>query len=360
MRGRSFFISFLVILLVLPTFAYSQSETESEKTVEIVKRANSTQTTFTIQIPASNKSDIDYYTTFNSYASFGRYAASNQPIIIVEDETTQKSQTRRDTSKSENTTRQFISREHTAGQDGIDVLKLAGTGFLNQFTNWDTVLLLGATGGMTYMLSLDEMHQQQVIQRANVLGTFGHKFSDIAGLMLNIPIFQVGGYFWGRTTNNEKLIQFTMDVTATHVISLLEVGAISQIPFHQRPNVARGLEAEGSGGINDVFRGASSFPSGHIVGVSVLMFKSWEYYGWRAGVPATIATALIGWSRIESGDHYLTDVFGAIALTGIASLSTTRTFDIVTRGITTSDGGRFVVTPVIGANKWGVSVTRIF
>jgi membrane-associated phospholipid phosphatase len=97
-----------------------------------------------------------------------------------------------------------------------------------------------------------------------------------------------------------------------------------------------------------------------MVGVSVLMFKSWEYYGWRAGIPATIATALIGWSRLESGDHYLTDVLGAVALAGIASLSTSRKFDIVTRGITTSDGGRFVVTPFIGTNNWGVSATRTF
>lgn len=279
---------------------------------------------------------------------------------MVEDETKKKSQAIENTSKSEISSRQFISREHTVGQDGIDVLKLAGTGFLNQFTHWDSVLFLGATGGITYMLTLDEMHQQQVIQRANIIGTHGQKVGDITGLMLNIPIFQVGGYFWGRVTNNEKLIQFTMDVMATHGLTLLEVGAISQIPFHQRPNVARGLEDERSGGINDVFRGASSFPSGHMVGVSVFMFKSWEYYGWRAGIPATIATTFIGWARIEAGDHYLTDVFGAVALSGIASLSTSRKFDIVTRGITTSDGGRFVVKPVIGTNNWGVSVSRTF
>ncbi len=313
MRSRYFFISFLITLLVLPAFAYSQSKTES-----------------------------------------------NQPIIVSEDETTIKSQTQKETSKSENPSRQFISREHTAGQDGIDVLKLAGTGFLSQFTNWDTVLLLGATGGMTYMLSWDERHQQEAIQRANVIGTSGQKIGDIAGLMLNIPILQIGGYFWGRATNNEKMVQFTMDVLATHIVTILEVGAISQIPFHQRPNVVKGLEDEGSGGINDVFRGASSFPSGHMVGVSVLMFKSWEYYGWRAGIPATIATALMGWARIDSGDHYLTDVLGTVALSGIASLSTTRKFDIVTKGIPTSDGGRVIVTPVIGANNWGVSVTRTF
>lgn len=68
----------------------------------------------------------------------------------------------------------------------------------------------------------------------------------------------------------------------------------------------------------------------------------------------------MGWARIEAGDHYLTDILGTVALSGIASLSTSRKFDIVTRGITTSDGGRFVVTPVIGANNWGVSVKGTF
>lgn len=313
MRGRYFFISFLVTLLILPAFAYSQSKTEG-----------------------------------------------NQPIIRAGDETANKSQTPQETSKSENSSRQFIFREHTAAQDGIDVLKLAGAGFLNQFTNRDTLLLLGAAGGMTYMLSVDERHQQESIQRANVIGRSGQKIGDIAGLILNIPILQIGGYVWGRATSNEKMVQFTMDVLATHAVTLLEVGAISQIPFHQRPNVARGSEVEGSGGVNDLFRGASSFPSGHMVGVSVLMFKSWEYYGWRAGIPATIATALMGWARIESGDHYLTDILGTVALSGIASLATTRKFDIVTKGIPTSDGGRFMVTPVIGTNNWGVSVIRTF
>ena len=313
MSGRYFFISFLMTLLFLPAFAHSQSKTES-----------------------------------------------NQSIIIAEGETTKKSRTSKDTSKSENSPRQFIWREHTAGQDSIDVLKLAGAGFLNQFTNRNSLLLIGAAGGMTYMLSVDEMHQQEAIQRANVIGKSGQKIGDVAGLMLNIPIFQIGGYFLGRATDNEKLVQFTMDVLATHVISLLEVGAISQISFHKRPNVARGTADEVSWGVNDLFRGTSSFPSGHIVGVSVLMFKSWEYYGWKAGIPATIATALMGWARVEAGEHYLTDILGTVALSGIASLSTTKKFDIVTKGIPTSDGGRVLVTPVVGANNWGVSVTRTF
>jgi hypothetical protein len=256
--------------------------------------------------------------------------------------------------------REFIPREHSAGQDGIAVLKLAGAGFVNQFTSWDTLLLLGAAGGMTYMLSLDEVNQQEAIQRADVIGKSGQDIGDIAGLMLNIPILQIGGYYWGRATHNEKLIQFSMDVLATHIIAILEVGAISQISFHQRPNVARGIEPEKSGGINDVFRGASSFPSGHIVGASVFMFKGWEYYGWRAGVPAPLASAFIGWARMEAGDHYLTDILGTVALSGIASLSTSKKFDMITRGMLTSGGKRMFVAPVIGASHWGISVTGSF
>ena len=74
------------------------------------------------------------------------------------------------------------------------------------------------------MLSLDEMHQQQVIQKANILGSRAQKVGDITGLMLNIPIFQVGGYFLGRATNNEKLTQFSMDVEGNvYLLTILEV-----------------------------------------------------------------------------------------------------------------------------------------
>jgi len=288
---------------------------------------------------------------FPAFAAGQNKIESNQPTIIAEDESVKA---------KENSPRPFISREHTTGQDSIAVLKLAGLGFLDQFTNRNSLLLLGAAGGMTYLLSRDEMHQQEEIQRANVIGKSGQKIGDIAGLLVNIPILQMGGYFWGRATQNEKVVQFTMDVLATHIITILEVGAISQISFHKRPNVERGTEEEGSGGINDLFRGTSSFPSGHMVGASVLMFKGWEYYGWKAGIPATIATALIGWARIESGDHYLTDILGAVALSGIASLSTTRKMDILTNGIPTADGGRVMVAPLIGGNHWGVAFTRTF
>jgi hypothetical protein len=126
MRDRYFFISFLMTLLVLPAFAHSQSKTES-----------------------------------------------NQPMIIAEDQGTKESPTLKEIPKSDNSSRQFISREHSIGQDSIAVLKLAGMGFLNQFTSRDTLLMLGAAGGMTYLLSVDEVHQQEEIQRANVIGKSG-------------------------------------------------------------------------------------------------------------------------------------------------------------------------------------------
>jgi membrane-associated phospholipid phosphatase len=103
---------------------------------------------------------------------------------------------------------------------------------------------------------------------------------------------------------------------------------ISLIPFHQRPVVERGDEsATGGNPLNNLLRGRSSFPSGHIVGVSTLMFKGWEHYGWPVGLPATAATIFIGWARVQEGQHYLADVIGTVGLAGIASLAVTRARD---------------------------------
>ncbi len=54
--------------------------------------------------------------------------------------------------------------------------------------------------------------------------------------------------------------------------------------------------------------GPGSFPSGHtsiaFSGASFIQRR----YGWRFGIPAYIAAAFVGWSRIESKNHYWKDV----------------------------------------------------
>ncbi|HZV80541.1 MAG TPA: phosphatase PAP2 family protein [Geobacteraceae bacterium] len=61
-----------------------------------------------------------------------------------------------------------------------------------------------------------------------------------------------------------------------------------------------------------------SFPSGH----SAISFSSAEFirkrYGWEYGLPAYAAATFVGYSRIESDQHYFHDVLAG-ALIGIGS-----------------------------------------
>ena len=70
--------------------------------------------------------------------------------------------------------------------------------------------------------------------------------------------------------------------------------------------------------------GQHSFPSGH----SSLSFTSAEFirerYGWNYGIPAYLAASFVGYSRVESHEHYTRDVIaGAVIGIGSSCLFTT-------------------------------------
>lgn len=62
----------------------------------------------------------------------------------------------------------------------------------------------------------------------------------------------------------------------------------------------------------------SSFPSGHtsaaFSGASFIQRR----YGWNYGIPAYITASFVGWSRVESDNHYPEDVLAGAAI-GIIS-----------------------------------------
>jgi len=66
--------------------------------------------------------------------------------------------------------------------------------------------------------------------------------------------------------------------------------------------------------------GPYSFPSGH----TSASFSCAEFlrrrYGWRAGLPAYLAATFVGYSRVESQNHYTHDVVAGAAI-GIISSS---------------------------------------
>lgn len=56
----------------------------------------------------------------------------------------------------------------------------------------------------------------------------------------------------------------------------------------------------------------AAFPSGHTAASFSLATVAASKWGWRVGAPAYVAAGFVGYSRMEGGKHYLSDVlFGA-------------------------------------------------
>jgi len=95
--------------------------------------------------------------------------------------------------------------------------------------------------------------------------------------------------------------------------------------------------------------GEHSFPSGHAAtafsGASFLQRR----YGWKYGIPAYAAASFVGWSRIESENHYLKDVVAGAA---IGIISTYIFTDPYIKEI--------AVTPFMGGGQYGILLSSTF
>ncbi|MGW8285774.1 MAG: phosphatase PAP2 family protein [Candidatus Deferrimicrobiaceae bacterium] len=91
-----------------------------------------------------------------------------------------------------------------------------------------------------------------------------------------------------------------------------------------------------------------SFPSGHtsisFAAASYMQFR----YGWRYGIPAFLAAAFVGYSRVEADEHWTKDVLGGAAI------------GIVSGWIFTSryrkEPGRVFIVPAIGRNSAAIAL----
>ncbi len=232
-----------------------------------------------------------------------------------------------------------------------------GVGAAEQFTHWDSLALWAGTIAATTTLVLTEDAFQEDIEGAALLGDTALEVADIGGIVTTIPSIPIGAYVVGRLIDDDHLSQFAVELAAAQGIAMVETLILSQIPVHERPVVQRGeVSDEDQAFFNRFFRGRSSLPSGHVTGLAVLTFKGWEWYGWKLGVPAAIATVFVGYARIEEGQHYTSDIFSGIALAGLASLGTTRSREIWQAYLPSG----VLITPVAYPDGGGLSVAGDF
>jgi membrane-associated phospholipid phosphatase len=92
--------------------------------------------------------------------------------------------------------------------------------------------------------------------------------------------------------------------------------------------------------------GRYSFPSGHtasaFAGAAFLQLR----YGWRLGAPAYALASFVGYSRVESHEHYTSDVLAGAAIAVAANLVFTR-----------HRRAAVMVTPDLGPRRVGTRVT---
>jgi membrane-associated phospholipid phosphatase len=91
--------------------------------------------------------------------------------------------------------------------------------------------------------------------------------------------------------------------------------------------------------------GGQSFPSGHTASAFSGAAFLQQRYGWAYGVPAYLAAAFVGYSRVESRNHWTSDVLAGGALGIAGNLVFTRRYHNV------------VLTPVLGPHSVGIAIS---
>lgn len=91
--------------------------------------------------------------------------------------------------------------------------------------------------------------------------------------------------------------------------------------------------------------GSLSFPSGHTSAAFQMAAFIHKRYGWEYSVPAYIGASFVGYSRVESDNHYIEDVLAGATIGVISSFYFTKPY----KGIT--------VTPVATKGYYGLSMS---
>ena len=142
--------------------------------------------------------------------------------------------------------------------------------------------------------------------------------------------FAVGLWAAGELIDHPKLRHIGSDLMRAQVISLLLTSTVKWAVGRERPN-------------GETY----SFPSGHTSAVFTTAAVLQKHCGWKVGVAAYAVAGFVGWSRVRSSDHWMSDVVMGAAVGMIAA-----------RAVVSTHLGRWVIVPVKTAGGMAVFVTR--
>jgi len=157
-------------------------------------------------------------------------------------------------------------------------------------------LALGAALGMR--AGLDEQVRENVAKHPKRWGGASDGFNDLGDFRYQIPAI-AALYTYTRFKPESQFSDFTDTLISAYTITGLSTLAVKVIANTDRPSAK--------------FNGGDyGFPSHHVAGSFSIAAVLDEYYGPKVGIPAYMLSGLVGWSRIDTQDHDLSDVvFGA-------------------------------------------------
>lgn len=201
---------------------------------------------------------------------------------------------------------------YSVKDDFLESLKWTYQGSYKQFQGTQNLIFAGlAVLSSAYFIHNDERISQKAVKKHQNEKIF-RAISD-SSIFFNTPVMPFFFYSLGAINQDSHMIQFSKEYFAALNLSLVEAAVISAVPVHQRPDQKELTFWE------KAFRGQSSFPSGHVVGYTVLGFKSLQFYGPHyALLPFVLATAT-AFERVHAEKHYVSDVVASGFLSFLAS-----------------------------------------
>lgn len=166
----------------------------------------------------------------------------------------------------------------------------------------NNLLILGvaAGGAVGIHQDWDDNVREWTRRHPNRWGDGTDILSHFGDVEIQVPVI-AATYFWSLHRQDAELHDFTRTLMSAYWINGLSTLALKGAVNSQRPSA-------------DFNGGQFGFPSFHTSSTFTIASVLNEYYGWQVGVPSFALAGLVGWSRIDSRHHDVSDVFFGAAL----------------------------------------------